>query len=79
MTLGYNFGNEFLQKHAIQRARIYFSSNNLLTITNYKGFDPEVDHFTGVNSGVNSGLLRGYDYGSYPQVKSYVLGLSLTF
>ena len=79
LTVGYNFSSEFLNKHQIKRARVYFSSNNLLTFTDYKGFDPEVDHFTGVNSGANSGLLRGYDYGSYPQVKSYVLGLSLTF
>ncbi len=79
LTVGYNFSNEFLNKYNVKRARVYFSSNNLLTITNYKGFDPEVDHFTGVNSGANSGLLRGYDYGSYPQLKSYVVGLSLTF
>lgn len=78
VTLGYNFSSAFLDRLKISRARIYLTGNNMLTFTGYSGYDPEVDHFTGVNTGNNSGLLRGYDYGSYPQAKSYVLGLKVT-
>lgn len=79
LTLGYNFQDGILERFKIKRARIYLSSNNLLTFTDYSGYDPEVDHFSGVNSGANSGLLRGYDHGTYPQAKSYVLGVNFTF
>lgn len=79
LTVGYNLGNATAQRLGFNRARIYFSSNNLLTFTKYTGFDPEVDHFSGVNGGANSGLRRGYDNGTYPQAKSYIFGLSLSF
>lgn len=79
LTLGYNFDSGVLSKLKLKSARIYITANNLLTITNYSGFDPEVDHFTGVNGGANSGLLRGYDYGSYPQSRSYRIGINITF
>lgn len=79
LTLGYNFQDGLLERLKIDRARVYLSSNNLLTFTNYTGYDPEVDHYTGVNSGANSGLLRGYDNGTYPQAKTFVLGVNLTF
>jgi hypothetical protein len=79
LTLGYTFNSSVLSKLNLKSARIYVTANNLITITNYSGFDPEVDHFTGVNGGENSGLLRGYDYGSYPQSRSYRIGINLTF
>lgn len=79
LTVGYTFDSALLAKLRLKSARIYLTGNNLLTFTKYSGFDPEVDHFTGVNGGSNSGLLRGYDYGSYPQSKSYRLGINLTF
>lgn len=79
LTLGYNFGGGLLERFKMSRARIYLSGNNLLTFTNYSGFDPEVDHYQGVFGGNNSGIMKGYDYGDYPQAKSYVLGLNITF
>jgi TonB-linked SusC/RagA family outer membrane protein len=79
LTLGYTFDSGLLSRLKLKSARIYLTGNNLLTFTKYSGFDPEVDHFTGMSGGSNSGLLRGYDYGSYPQSKSYRLGINLTF
>ena len=78
-TIGYNFTPSLISKLRLKAARIYVTAVNLLTFTNYTGFDPEVDHFTGVNGGANSGLLRGYDYGSYPQSKSYIIGIKISF
>lgn len=80
LTLGYNLKKSLLDRMHVKRGRVYLSSNNLLTFTEYKGMDPEVNHFTGVNSATaNSALLQGYDYGTYPQAKSYVIGVNLTF
>jgi TonB-linked SusC/RagA family outer membrane protein len=79
LTVGYTFDSGLLSKLKLKSARVYLTGNNLLTFTKYSGFDPEVDHFTGVNGGSNSGLLRGYDYGSYPQSRSFRLGINLTF
>ena len=79
LTLGYTLDSGILSKLKLKSARVYLTGNNLLTFTKYSGFDPEVDHFTGVNGGSNAGLLRGYDYGSYPQSRSYRLGINLTF
>jgi TonB-dependent starch-binding outer membrane protein SusC len=79
LTIGYNFAPNVISKLRLKSARIYMTAVNLLTITNYSGYDPEVDHFTGVNGGPNSGLLRGYDYGSYPQSRSYIIGIKISF
>lgn len=57
----------------IRQAQIYISGQNLITFTNYTGFDPEV------NLAEQSNLLLGYDYGSYPSAKTYMMGLRITF
>lgn len=58
----------------IASARVFVSATNLLTITKYKGLDPE-------SSSVGSGtdINQSIDYGSYPNSKTYTLGLNLTF
>jgi hypothetical protein len=79
LSLGYTFGPKLLEKLHMTNLRVYFTSNNLLTFTKYSGYDPEVDHFTGVNGGAtNSGLRRGYDYGSYPQSRTFAWGVNIT-
>jgi hypothetical protein len=56
---------------------VYVSAQNLFTITNYKGFDPEVNYQSGGNTNSNRNL--GLDYGSYPNAKSYTVGLHIGF
>ena len=77
LTLGYNFPQSFNNRLKISNARIYFSSNNLLTFTNYSGYDPEVSHFTG--QGLGGSVATGYDFGTFPQPKTFVMGLNLSF
>jgi TonB-linked SusC/RagA family outer membrane protein len=77
LTLGYNFPMSFTQRLGISNARVYASSNNLLTFTKYTGYDPEVSHFTGQGLGGNVGM--GYDYGTFPQPKTFIMGVNLTF
>lgn len=80
LTVGYTLSRAALDRIGIRKARVYVSTNNLLTFTKYKGLDPEVNHFTGVNNAVaNAALLQGYDYGTYPQARSVVFGLNLSF
>lgn len=62
--------------------RIFISATNLLTFTNYKGIDPEVNsnRSEGLNwSGYVSDTEQGVDQGAYPNSKTYTVGLNLTF
>ncbi len=74
MTLGYNFTGDTFGNH-IDRLRLYVAANNLFVITDYTGFDPEVDMNKQIN-GVNS---AGMDYYSYPASKGWLLGVTIGF
>jgi TonB-linked SusC/RagA family outer membrane protein len=73
ITLGYSLPKEFLNKIMVTNARIYFTMNNVATITGYSGYDPEVPAASGVT------VTPGYDNSTYPRSRSYVLGINLTF
>jgi TonB-dependent starch-binding outer membrane protein SusC len=73
ITFAYKFSNEALSKIGIRNARIYVSGQNLLTWTDYTGYDPEVSRF-----GQNS-LSQGVDYGGYPLAKTILGGISIGF
>ena len=64
VTLGYTFS----EMSGFSRIRIYAAAENLFTITNYSGLDPEV--------GLNN---NGLDGGQYPISKTITLGLNLAF
>ena len=73
VTLGYNLSAAVLQRLKIQKARIYVRAQNLFTITNYKGWDPEVNaDFQASN------INQGQDFYSAPQLKTIVFGVSLS-
>jgi hypothetical protein len=57
---------------------LYASAQNILTFTQYPGYDPEVNYNSeGSGSAANRNL--GLDYGSYPNAKSYTIGLNIGF
>lgn len=65
IQLGYTLPKQWSGKLGLSKLRAYFSADNLFTITNYfENFDPEVQETSG---------------DIYPQVKTYVFGLNLTF
>jgi TonB-linked SusC/RagA family outer membrane protein len=68
MQIGYSFPETTLEKVGLTTARFYLSSNNLVTFTNYTGFDPEI-----------GGSSYGIDRGIYPQSRSFFLGLNFSF
>ena len=69
----YCFDLERLGLKTLKELRISASAANLLTLTAYKGWNPDVNSF-----GV-SVLSGGIDYGSFPQVRTVMLGLSVNF
>jgi TonB-linked SusC/RagA family outer membrane protein len=73
LTLSYNVSNKYFTKWGITRFQPYFTAQNLLTFTNYSGFDPEVNQYG------SSALIQGIDWGTYPQSKSYVFGINVEF
>lgn len=77
LSLGYNLPATALERLKIQRFRIYVSAQNILTITGYEGYDPEVNYQSSGSTNGNRNL--GLDYGSYPNAKSYTLGLNIGF
>lgn len=74
LTLGYTLPKNWLRKVLISNARVYFTANNLATITGYSGYDPEV-----AAANDNVVCTPGYDSSTYPRSRSYVIGLNLTF
>jgi iron complex outermembrane receptor protein len=67
-TLGYNFKNPFKN---ISNIRVYTSTNNLFTITGYKGIDPEINQ---------GGVAPGIDYNNfYPKTRTFLFGVNVSF
>jgi len=73
ISLGYTFPKKLISKIKLKAARIYVSGSNLVTWTNYTGYDPEVN-----TNGQNS-ISSGMDRGAYPTAKSVIGGVSITF
>jgi TonB-linked SusC/RagA family outer membrane protein len=70
--IGYSIPSSYLQKLKMTNLRIYGSVDNLLTITKYKGFDPEI--------GVGASIFdTSIDKGFYPQMRSWSIGLNVSF
>jgi len=72
ISLGYELPVQWLSNMKIRSARIYMSGQNLLTFSDYSGVDPEVAFRS---SNTNLGL----DFGSYPSVKSFTIGVNVGF
>jgi TonB-linked SusC/RagA family outer membrane protein len=82
IQIGYSLPSDLLTKARITKMRIYVSAQNLFTITKYSGLDPEIGQVTDPNPGSNaarSPYSSGMDLGSYPNTRSYTLGLNLQF
>ncbi len=74
VQLGYSLPQSITRKVGIQRLRVFVMAENLFTLTNYTGCDPEV---TGGNSAYGTEV--GIDRGVYPQSRTYSIGVNLTF
>lgn len=68
VQLGYTFHNNVLSKWGLSKLRVYVTSENLLTLTKYTGYDPEI-----------GGGVFGIDKGYYPQARSFLFGAQIQF
>ncbi len=78
VMLGYTIPDKSLYsltKGVVTSFRIYVSAQNILTITKYTGYDPEV----GNRAPGSSSLTNGIDYAVYPQPKAYQVGIQANF
>ncbi|MDO4782272.1 MAG: TonB-dependent receptor [Capnocytophaga felis] len=73
VTLSYSVPVQSLEKLGVRKIQPYLTAQNLLTFTNYKGFDPEVNQFTGNQP------IFGIDWGTYPQTKTFIFGINVEF
>ena len=73
LTFGYTLNDRLVGKQ-ISKLRVFITLQNLITITNYSGFDPEVGSDQG-----SSANMYGVDRGVYPQAKSFMFGVNLNF
>ncbi|RKD88293.1 TonB-dependent receptor [Mangrovibacterium diazotrophicum] len=72
ISLGYSLPKRWISKYGVDKFRFYVSAQNLFTITDYSGYNPDVSYN-------NSNTKLGLDYGSYPNAKSVTLGFNLNF
>ncbi|PSL47816.1 TonB-linked SusC/RagA family outer membrane protein [Chitinophaga niastensis] len=69
LQIGYSLPGTVTKRIGLQKIRVYVMSENLLTITKYTGYDPEI-------GGTNA---LSIDRGIYPQARSFMGGLNVTF
>jgi hypothetical protein len=78
LTLGYSLPVSLLEgTNAISRVRFYVTAQNLFTITNYSGYDPEVS----AEGEMDEDYLfsRGIDRDQYPIPRMYMFGVQVDF
>ena len=72
ITLGYTLPENLTRRFYVNKLRLYVTAQNLFCLTNYSGYDPEVNI-------LNSPLMPGFDWGAYPKSKVFTFGVELQF
>ena len=72
-TIGYTLPEKWTMKIKMQKLRVYVTGTNLFCLTNYSGYDPEVD------TRRKTPLTPGVDCSAYPKSRGYVVGVNITF
>ncbi|HLT86369.1 MAG TPA: TonB-dependent receptor [Sphingobacterium sp.] len=73
VSFGYNLPEDLISRARLKRCRVSLSAQNLLTLTKYEGYDPDV------SVGRFGALTPGLDYSAYPQSMTISAGLELSF
>ncbi|MCX6219171.1 TonB-dependent receptor [Spirosoma sp.] len=73
VSLGYNIPKTWINKYKVANARLYVSATNILTWSRYSGADPEVSTLDG------STTAQGIDFFTFPQIKTVLVGATLSF
>jgi len=72
LQIGYTIPSELIKRtHIFSSFHVYVAGENLITISNYKGYDPDF---------ISDGLFsRGFDYGSFPNPRTIMVGIQAGF
>lgn len=73
VTLAYDVPSSLLQKVRVSNLRLYATAQNLFTFTRYTGIDPEANSYGSTVTDL------GFDYAAYPQYKTFMFGINLSF
>ena len=65
LQIGYSLPRKLIARAGFENCRFYVQGSNLFTATKYKGFDPEVN--------------GGVDKGNYPQSRTFLFGVNITY
>ena len=76
LSVGYTFPSEVTDPIGISKCRIYVTGQNVFTITDYSGMDPELGY---INSASDGNLQKNVDYAQYPQARTFTLGTTIKF
>lgn len=80
LTLGYTLNKNISQKLRLQKIRLYATTQNLFTITSYKGFDPELgDTYANEPGSLRYSNELGVDRGQFPQPRTFIFGVNINF
>ena len=79
IVIGYSFPKSLLKKATISNLRLYVQAENLLTITNYTGLDPEITNRDTGSTGAGTDLTRGVDTGGWPTTMRFLFGVNFEF
>jgi hypothetical protein len=71
LTIGYTFSDKYLSRYKISKFRLYATAQNLATFTKYSGFSPEIANPNPLEGGI--------ELNSYPSVRTFALGINLSF
>jgi hypothetical protein len=73
VQLGYTIHKKYTETLKISNFRLFVSADNLLTLTKYNGFDPEVGRSNGGN------MAPGIDMATYPVARKFLFGVNISF
>lgn len=79
ISVSYNIPSSLLARQKIVKGiRVGVSAQNIMTVTGYSGYDPEIGSYVGPNANVGQGFI-GVDYGRYPLTPVYSFNLGVDF
>lgn len=71
VQIGYTLEGDSVKASGLDKLRIYVSANNLYTFTKYRGYDPDITNQNAIGAGV--------DLGQYPQARTFIAGIKVSF
>lgn len=79
IELGYTLPNAFMNKASLKSGRVFVAAENLLTLTRYSGYSPDLGQNDGQNGGNSGTLTAGTDHGRFPVARTIMLGVQVSF